>query len=323
MSPPPRRARWRSSRRARIHGSEIAAHQRRGAVDREQEADLEPVEPEPRGRDGPEIREAAPQEDALEADDPVEDARRTPPQDEAVVGAAARSVRGRRLVDPEENGRGREREAADGDVQDPPRHEVGDRAPDRRREALGHRPDRREPSDGGLTLAVRHGLADVGEGERDHGGGEDPSHEPRAAEQEGVRGLARQERAHPEAERRHPDDADGAVPIPQGSVEELAEAVRQHVEGHGQADAGDAGPERLRDRREERRHHPHVHFDEERDGGEERKGGEPSRRPADAEAHPATKGWGAGPPVREAVAPSTGRVRTPSIRQLPCSSTSS
>ena len=301
-----------------------SADERRDAVAREQQTHLELVEPEPRHGDHAEVREAAPQEHPLEADDPVEDPRRAPAEDEAVVEPAAGGARGRvASVRVEEEDRRNERQASHADVQDPPGHEVGHRSPDRRREALGERGHGGEPPERSLALRVGHGRADVGEREGDHRRREDSRDEPHRVEHGDVVGLARQERPHAEADRRAPDDPDRPQPVAQRAVEELAETVRQHVEHHRQTHRGHARPERVRDRRQEGRHHADVDLDEERESREEGKRGEPSRRPRGAGIHPVATRRGGTPPGNAAVAPSTGRVSTPLIRQLPCSSTSS
>ena len=209
------------------------------------------------------------------------------------------------------------------DVQDPPGHEVRHGSPDRRREALGERRHGGEPRERPLTLRVGHGRADVGEREGHHRRREDARDESRGVEREDVVGLARQERPHAEADRGAPDDPDRAQAIAQRTVEELAETVRQHVEHHREAHRGHARPERVRDRRQEGRHHADVDLDEERESREEGQRGEPSSRPRDVRGHPVATPRRGAPSGRAAVAPPTGRVSTPLIRQLPCSSTSS
>ncbi len=324
MSPPPSAARWWGKDARPDPRERDPADERGDAIARQEQTDLELVQSEPRDRHGAEVREAAPEEEPFESHDPVEDPRGPPPEHETVVEALAGHPR--RLparLRAEKADRGQEGQAADADVEDPPGDEVRHRPADRRREALGERGDGREASQRRLTPRVGHRFPDVGKRERNHGRREDPRDEAHRAEPRHVLRLSGEERPDAEADRRPAHDPHRAEPVAEGPIEELAEAVRQHVERHCQAHRGHAGPKRLRDGWKERGDHPDVDLDEKPERDEERKRTEPCGSPRRAEAHPIETGRRDGRSGKAAVAPSTGRVRTPLIRHCPCSSTTS
>ena len=165
-----------------------------------------------------------------------------------------------------------QRRQAIGEEDESPAEEVGDRGAEAGAEDLAEGDGGEVAAEGGLALAVGDGVADVGQGERDQGGGGDAGQEAQQDQERETRRGGADGGADCEEQDRDGHDPQLADAVAERSVDELEEAVGQGVGGDRQPGGGDAGVEGVGDDRQERVDDAGVGDDQETERAEDADG---------------------------------------------------